>query len=91
MANFMQIDVPHRIYGDGGHFQNSAIATWLYENKLTYELVGRSLYGAADNLPCSKNMSHYNIENIHETDASAFQIQFPDCKVHLFETKEIKC
>ena len=82
----MQIDVPHKIYGDGNHFLNAEISTWLYENKLTYRLVGKSLSGNS-----RSNTSTYHIEDIHETDAIAFQIQFPKCKVHLYKQREAEC
>ena len=85
----MQVDVPHHVFGANTYFAAPEISSWLYVNKLTYRYCGMSSSGCGlGENGLSNYKSHYIVEHIHETDATAFQLKFPECKVSIFETKE---
>jgi len=76
----MQIDVPAEVYGRCDWFVPPRIAAWLKEQSLAYHFTGTTSYGSGQGLK-----GHYTVDLSNPDDATAFKIQFPDCKVHYFE------
>jgi len=84
----MQIDVPHSVYGLCDYFLPKKIEDWLTKHGLNYSHSGVSSWGDGYTNGISNNESHYVIRYMEKEDGSAFQIMFPDCKVHIFEYYE---
>ena len=79
----MQISVPEWKYGVSSYFVHQDISAWLATHNLRpcYAGYNRSGDGYTDGK--SNRMWVYVVKDIGETDASAFGIQFPECRVFL--------
>jgi len=86
----IQINVPHSEYGKCDWFAPRDIQDWLYKYKLTYQFGGSQSGGNdyTDGIP--NTIYYYSVKNISETDALAFQLMFPKCKVIMFKKHTIE-
>lgn len=88
----MQINVPHSEYGNGTHLMADELIDWIRSTLalrdgefVDYHYCGGGSYGDGTTNGVTNRESIYMINNIQETDALAFQIMFPKCRVHVFK------
>ena len=83
MKTTMQVSVPASIY-DNQFFMPSEMEMWVSNLGLQYRYAGSSStvdgYRYINGVSTKENT--YIVDNIDPTDASAFKIQFPDCRVY---------
>lgn len=80
----MQLDVPHSKYGNGDYFIYEPMCEWLRNHDIrSWSYCGGGSWGNGYTNGITNQESVYMVYNIREDDATAFQIQFPHCKVHL--------
>jgi hypothetical protein len=84
----MQISVPHSEYGPHEYFMPVILQAWVAKYKLNYEYTGGDSWGNGLTNGITNKESTYMIRNIQETDATAFRLRFPQCKVHLSKQYE---
>lgn len=82
-----QVNVPHSVYGKCDYFIPEILRKWIVEHDINYySYCGGSSGGDGYTNGVTNRESVYSIRNTQETDALAFQIQFPKCKVHEFKS-----
>jgi hypothetical protein len=79
----MQVTVPRAEYGACQYFMPSPMENWLNDKNLKTSMVGRESYGNGYTNGVTNRTTTYMIRNIEATDATAFQLMFPKCKIHL--------
>ncbi len=77
----MQVTVPHSEYGECQFFIPPVIYNWCAEYGLEYRYVRGISQGSGYTNGVTNCESIYMVDGITETDAIAFKIQFPECKV----------
>lgn len=86
----MQIDVPHCEYGKCEYNLPEIIREWLFSLGLTYQYCSTGSWGSGYYDDGRSNAeSHYLIGNIQREDSMAFQLRFPECKVHLLNQQMV--
>ena len=81
----MQVNVPHLEYGNDNYFMPSILIEWLRRNGIVdYDYCGGGYTGYGYTNGVTNWESVYMVNDIQEEDATAFRIQFPKCKVYLF-------
>ena len=79
----MQINTPHRVFGATTYYPPIEIDQWLARRGLNAEYCGGGSWGNGYHADGTSNVeSTYMVRNIEETDALAFKIVFPDCKIY---------
>ena len=85
----MQINVPHRDFGECTYFAPEAIEKWIKERGLRISYCGGNSSGNGRHEDGTSNAeSTYMVRNIEETDSVVFKIMFPTCKVYSSEQYE---
>lgn len=79
----MQIAVPHSVYGACEYFMPVVLRTWIIEHSLNYWYISGESWGNGYTDGITNQESVYVVNNIHESDALVFKIQFPKCKINV--------
>lgn len=74
---YIQIGVPHAVYGDHTYFMADKLQNWLRDRGLNGTYCGKEYTGSGQN-----GHSIYIVKGASETDDLAFKMMFPDCKIH---------
>ena len=80
----MQVNVPHLEYGNDNYFMPSILIEWLRRNGIVDDDIVVIHTGYDYTNGVTNWESVYMVNDIQEEDATAFRIQFPKCKVYLF-------
>lgn len=83
-----QVDVPHSEYGECDWFMPKVLQDWLMDRGLQGHYGSGSSWGNGYTNGVTNRESMYSVKHAQETDALAFQIQFPKCKVHEFKSHD---
>lgn len=86
----MQIEVPKWKYGDCEWFLPDEMRGWLKNLGLKYSYGGYSLSGNGVDETTGRSTVYYTcmVWNCKAEDATAFGIQFPECKLYVSEQYE---
>jgi hypothetical protein len=79
----MQVTVPHSEYGACQYFMPTILREWIVAHGLDNRYVGGGSWGDGYTNGVTNCESVYLVEDINETDAIAFKLQFPKCRVFM--------
>ena len=81
----MQVEVPEWKYGKCDWFIHGHMHEWLREMGLDYSWAGSTSTGNGKDETTGRSTVYftYMVRNCEEEDASAFGIQFPECKIYV--------
>lgn len=86
----VQVNVPHSECGNSTHLMPDELIDWLRSTLalsdgefVDYHYCGGGSWGDGTTNGVTNHESVYMVNNIQETDALAFQIMFPKCKVYV--------
>ena len=81
--NYMQLNIPHSVYGSCGYFAPDCITDWCITHGIKYpRYCGSNSSGSGFTNGVTNAESCYTVYDIHESDAVAFKIRFPEVKVY---------
>lgn len=88
----MQVDVPHRYYGECKFSMPTEMHDWLKEYNLQYGMVGQTLWGMGlDENGITNEETIYRVtEILTREDCVAFKIRFPHVQISICEQTDWK-